>query len=297
MTIEEALAAALVDVTRGDVTFPRDFHGFPGTVHGGAVAALFHRLTLPRPPVRLRMDLRHGVPTEALLRLTTGSEGHAARLALDRDGRRLAEATLSREVEPAPDLRPLRDAWTARPAPRGIPETVPGTATCLACGSANPLGLGVRFRLDERFLWAEHPPRESYRTREGTAHPALATILLDELGWWLGALGQGECGVTTEVAITLFRPIPFAPLLAVGARDNVRADGDPRGRFCRTTGYLLTPEAEVLAAGEVRFAGSRAYTRRLLQPFLEATDLDTLARLFPSAAGLGGPPAPPAISA
>ena len=43
---------------------------------------------------------------------------------------------------------------------------------------------------------------------------------------------------------------------------------------------------EVLAAADVRFAGSRAYTKRLLEPFLQTTDLETLRRLFP---GVGSP--------
>lgn len=280
MTIDDAFREALVDAARGRITFPRDLHGFPGTVHGGAVAALFYRLTLPRTPVHLRMDLLRSVPTETPLRLTTGSAGQAARLALDQDDRHLAEATLSREALPAIDPGPVRAAWATRPVAQG---EIPGTATCLACGSANPLGLGVRFLYNARWLWRECTPPPAYRARDGSAHPALATIMLDELGWWLGALAQGECGVTTEVAITVLRPLPFGPLLVVGDRDAVRTDGDPRGRYCRASGCLLTTDGEMLAVGEVRFAGSRAYTKRLLQPFLEVTDLATLVRLFPSA--------------
>ena len=283
MTIDEGLREALAEVTRGRITFPRDFHGFPGTVHGGAVAALFYRLTLPRPPVHLRMDLMRGIPTDTPLGLTTGSSGPEARLALNQGDRRLAEATLSRETVPGADPRPVRSAWSDDRAPQG---EMPGTTTCLACGSANPLGLGVRFLFNDRFLWKEYMPRETYRARDGSAHPALATIMLDELGWWLGALAQAECGVTTEVAITMRRPLPFEPVLAIGDRGAVSVDGDPRGRYCRTAGYLFTAGGEVLAAADVRFAGSRAYTKRLLEPFLQTTDLETLRRLFP---GVGSP--------
>ena len=283
MTIDEGLQTASAEAARGQITFPRDLHGFPGTVHGGAVAALFHRLTLPRPPVHLRMDLLRGVPTDTPLRLTTGRTGPHARLALEQGERRLAEAMLSREAVPSIDPAPVMDAWTQHRSPQG---EIPGTRTCLACGSANPLGLGVRFLVNDRLLWREYTPRSGYRARDGSAHPALATIVLDELGWWLGALAQGECGVTTEVAITLFRSLPAGPLLVVGDRAAVRVDDDPRGRYCRASGYLLTPGGELLAAGDVRFAGSRAYTRRLLEPFLEATDLDTLLRFFPGAAEL-----------
>jgi hypothetical protein len=192
--------------------------------------------------------------------------------------RSLAEATLHRDGLEPPDIAPLRDRWHRD---HNAAEEVPGTTTCLACGSANPLGLGIRFLANERFLWREYTPLPTYRTRDG-AHPALALILLDELGWWLGALAQRECGVTTDVQITLFEAIPDAPLLVIGDRTAVRNDGDPRGRYSRVSGALLGPDGVLLATADVRFAGSRAYTRRLVEPFLGTTPIDALARWFPS---------------
>jgi hypothetical protein len=278
VTIDEALRQATAEAGRGVVTVPPDLHGFPGTAHGGAVAAVFHRLALPRPPVAVRLELIRGVPTGTPLGLQAGSAGATARLALTQGERVLAAATLHREGLEPPDIAPLRDRWRRD---HDDAEEVPGTTTCLACGSANPLGLGIRFLANDRFLWREHTPLPNYRIRDG-AHPALALIALDELGWWLGALAQRECGVTTEVQITLFAPIPDAPLLVIGDRTAVRDDGDPRGRYSRVSGALLGPGGELLAVSEVRFAGSRAYTRRLMEPFLGTTPIETLARWFPS---------------
>jgi hypothetical protein len=283
MTIEDALRQALADAARGRVTFARDFQGFPGTVHGGAVAALFYRVTTPKPPVHLRMDLTRGVPTETPLRLTTGSAGVVARLGLAHEERALAEAELSREDVPQIDARPTLAAWHARQGPA---DEVPGTATCLACGSENPLGLGVRFRFDGQLLWREYVPRDTYRAADGSLHAALVTIALDELGWWLGALALQECGVTTEVQVTVYRPLPVAPLLLLGDRAGVQPDADPRGRYVRTRGFLYATDGTLLAAGSVRFAGSPAYTRRLLAPFLATTPAETLYRLFPGARAL-----------
>ncbi|HEY7140014.1 MAG TPA: hypothetical protein VIE44_07955 [Methylomirabilota bacterium] len=279
MTIDKALRLAAADAAHGAVTFPADLHGFPGIAHGGAVAALFHRLALPRPPVALRVELLRGVPTATPLALRTGSEGATARLALSQNERTLAVATFQRTDLVPPDVAPLRARWAAD---RDGHEEVPGTATCLACGSANPLGLGVRFLVNGRFLWKEYVPPATYRTQDG-AHPALALILMDELGWWLGALAQRECGVTTDVRITLFEALPFAPLLVIGDRTAVAIDADdPRGRYSRASGVLLGPGGTLLAAAEVRFGGSRAYTRRLIEPFLSTTPVDDLARWFPS---------------
>jgi len=277
--IEQALRGALAHAARGDVAFARDFQGFPGTVHGGAVAGLFYRVTTPQPPVQLRMELLRGVPVETPLRLTTGSAGAVAQLALAQDDRRLAAAELARGAVPAVDPRPTLDAWAGR-RPHG---EVPATATCLACGLANPLGLGMRLSFDDRLLWCEYTPGPSYRAADGSLHPALVTIALDELGWWLGALAQQECGVTTEVGISVMEPLPFVPLLVVGDRAAVRPDDDPRGRYVRARGLVVTREGTLLASAEVRFAGSPAYTKRLLQPFLETTPHDVLFRVFPRA--------------
>ena len=280
MTIDAALQAAAVDAVRGVVTFPPELHGFPGTAHGGAVAAVFHRLALPRPPVALRVEILRGVPTGAPLGLRTGSAGATARLALHQGDRPLAEATLHREGIEPPDVAALRARWLADHA---AVEEVPGTASCLACGSSNPLGLGVRFWVSDELLWREVLPPEPSRTRDG-AHPALALILLDELGWWLGALAQRECGVTTDVRITLHDRLPMAPLLVLGDRLAVAPDDDdPRGRYSLTTGTVWGPDGSLLASATVRFAGSRAYTRRLVEPFLAGNPIEALTRWFPSA--------------
>lgn len=284
MTIDDALRVTVADAARGRIRFPDDLHGFPGVVHGGAVGAALHRLTLPRPPVELHLILRRGVPTGTDLTLRTGSTGTTAELTLVQGDRTLAEASLRREGLVAPELTALRTAWAGGPAGA---EALPGTVSCLACGSANPLGLALRMQATDRFLWAEHTPGEAYAGRPAnTAHPALALIALDELGWWLGALAQGECGVTTDVTIALYQPVPRTPLLVLGDRATVRADGDERGRFSLSQAAIFDPDGGVVAAASIRFAGSRAYTRRLLGPFLGTTGVDQLARWFPSARGL-----------
>ena len=226
------------------------------------------------------MDLVRGVPIDTRLELTAGAAGNVAKLGLAQDGRCLAQATITRGHVPPADPSSAVARWRAFSTPTG---EIPGTATCLACGAVNPLGLAIRFCFNDHLLWREYMPRETYRAHDGSLHPALAMIILDELGWWLGALRQAECGVTTEIEMTVFRPLPFAPLLVIGDRGAVRPDDAPRGRYVRAEGFLLTREGELLAAGHVRFAGSRAYTRRLVEPFLEVTDADILCELFPSA--------------
>jgi len=54
----------------------------------------------------------------------------------------------------------------------------------------------------------------------------------------------------------------------------------------RAQGWLLADDGRPLAVAEVRFAGSVAYTKRLIQPFLETTSAESFFRLFPRARNL-----------
>jgi hypothetical protein len=103
--------------------------------------------------------------------------------------------------------------------------------------------------------------------------------------------------VTTEVVVTVLRPLPFAPVLLVADRETMQADDDPRGRYVRARTWLLGADGQPLAFADVRFAGSPAYTKKLLQPFLESTSAESFFRLFPRARSLaargGSGPVPP----
>ena len=232
VTIDEALRQATADAARGVVTFPGDLHGFPGTVHGGAVAAAFHRLTLPRPPVALRVELLRGVP-----------DGDAARPPhRQRRRNRAALAPPGRPAARRGHSPPRRDHGAGRPVP---PDRVGDGQRRPGGGAGYRDVRGVR--LDEpagarRPLPLERPiplarvrsAPDLSRARAGT-HPALALILLDELAWWLGALAQQECGVTTDVHVTLFDRAP------PGA--DARPRGPHRRRERRRRARSLLPDA------------------------------------------------------
>src|SRR5262249_48244963 len=130
VTIEAALDVAAARAGRGEVVFPGDLRGFPGTVHGGAVAALRHPLTRPRPRLRLRLPPARGAPPEPPLRLGTGSVAAGARLELGQADRPLAQAEPPRQLEAPGAATPAPDPTTFGP-PEG---KMPRTPSCLACG-------------------------------------------------------------------------------------------------------------------------------------------------------------------
>lgn len=62
---------------------------------------------------------------------------------------------------------------------------------CFVCGSQNPIGLGVRFRLDGEFCRAEFTPDERHVGYEGVTHGGIVFSLLDDvMANWLWLRGE-----------------------------------------------------------------------------------------------------------
>jgi len=111
--------------------------------------------------------------------------------------------------------------------------TVPGYEFCLGCGVRNPRGAQVRFEWDEHFVWKQLSPQPHFRCGDGSLSPGYHIIVGDELGWWMGALRQGECGLSSRLVMTLGDSIPFGtPLLALG-RGRLCGHRTPRGESGR----------------------------------------------------------------
>jgi hypothetical protein len=172
----------------------------------------------------------------------------------------------------------MRRAWEA---PRRDTFTVPGYEMCLGCGFRNPRGAQVRFDCDEHFVWKRLAPQTHFRCEDGNLFPGYHIIVGDELGWWMGALRQGECGLSSRLVVTLGRTITHGrPLLALGPRASVRTS-DPKGRIWQTEALIITPDWQPVASAEVEFAGSRAFSKVMLPRFVVGRDAGSLGRAFP----------------
>lgn len=282
------------DALRGSLTFPPDLQGPPETGHGGGVAAMLFEMVrvlegeqggsvrVPRP-VRVEATLHRELPLNTPLVAEVVRAGAAWRSRILRGDRPVAEA----EVRPmAPPLPPLpsevRREWEAV---RGDAHEVPGYAYCLGCGPHNPRGAQVRFDYNERLVWKRLVPQDHFRCFDGSLFPGYLCIVCDELGWWLGVLRQGECGLSNQVAISLGDPVAHGvPLLAVGLRSAV-ATSDRKGRIWQTRVAIVTAEWEPVASAEVQFVGSPAFTKVMLPRFLSGNDAAAVQRAFPRYAG------------
>ena len=267
---------------KGRLTLAATLQGFPETAHGGGVLGAFdliaaRAMNAAGAARMLTAQIQRTIPLQTSLPLTVEASAAMVALTLGDDGKPLARCRVTRGVTEA--TRPL-NGWS------GPPEKSLGFPTargCLACGSENPIGLRVRLRFDDRWVWAEYRPSETYRAADGRIAAALFTVLLDEMAWWLGALATGEAGVTTDIHVTLHRPThPFGePLLAVGPRERVVVT-DERGHFWRTETAVLAADGTLLASGAIVFAGSRVYSKRLIPQLLKTNPPESLRPIFPT---------------
>ena len=267
---------------KGRLTLAATLQGFPETAHGGGVLGAFdliaaRAMNAAGAARMLTAQIQRTIPLQTSLPLTVEASAAMVALTLGDDGKPLARCRVTRGVTEA--TRPL-NGWS------GPPEKSLGFPTargCLACGTENPIGLRVRLRFDDRWVWSEYHPSETYRAADGGIAPALFTVLLDEMAWWLGALATGEAGVTTDIHVTLHRPTdPFGePLLAIGPRERVVVT-DERGHFWRTETAVLAADGTLLASGAIVFAGSRVYSKRLIPQLLKTNPPESLRPIFPT---------------
>jgi hypothetical protein len=288
------LEAREADRLRATVVFPPDLQGPPAVGHGGGVTAMLFELArifqeerggavrIPRP-VRIEAILHREVPLETPLQaeVVAGQDGWRCRIL--KGEAPLAEAEVRARAEPPALPSPgLRREWEAS---RENAQRVPGYEFCLACGLRNPRGVQVRFRYSDTVVWEDLRPQPHYYGTDGSLFPGFLCIVGDEIGWWLGALRQGECGLSNRVMLCLGDPVARdLPLLVLGGRSTV-VSSDPKGRIWRSQATVVSAGWRPVASVEVQFAGSRAFTKAMLPGFLPGDDPAAIRRAFPRYAG------------
>lgn len=118
-----------------------------------------------------------------------------------------------------------------------------GDDYCFGCGAANPLGLRLKFDIDEagRAAKAAFTPLNEHQGYAGITHGGIIATLLDEamlkLCWELGIPA-----VTARLEVELKRPAP------VGEELRVRSwVADDRGRVVETRSEVVNSSGELVA--------------------------------------------------
>ncbi|MBI4637314.1 MAG: hypothetical protein HY727_13280 [Candidatus Rokubacteria bacterium] len=275
------------------LTLDPAFQGLPETAHGGSVLAVFDAIAAWSGPRRVAGLYRRRVPLDVPLRLAITRTDAAVAYTLRDDSGVLADGRVSPAADddrtpprsgdpPRPRLQQPRVS-EGPPTPSGeTGHPLPVSASCLACGIDNRLGLQVRLTFDDEAVWGTWSPREAFRAPDGGLAPVALTTLLDEAAFWLGALASGESGMTTDLRVTLHRRVPLDTAIRVaGGRRTVRRHADDP-RYWTTEVAARDGRGELVAAAEITFVAVRGAARRLVNGMLSINPPDVVRRVFPA---------------
>lgn len=138
---------------------------------------------------------------------------------------------------------------------------------CFACGSRNPHGLHLEFRVEGETIVSDFMPAVEHQGFPGVLHGGIVATVLDEGLNRTSVLADHPCWTMTgRLDIRYRRYVPYGPLL------RVRAElGKQRGRMVQASGKLTLAEDEHVVFAEAQ--GS----------FMALTDevMDTLMKDYP----------------
>ena len=132
---------------------------------------------------------------------------------------------------------------------------------CFGCGSDNPHGLGMHFRIEDGRAVADFTPPAHLQGYPGHVHGGGVATMLDEaMGW--AVYGSGAWAMTARFAMRFRQPVLAGePLVVSGwvTRD--------RGRFLEVRAEARSRDGALLAEADgmfVRVRGEQAETLRRL---------------------------------
>ena len=129
---------------------------------------------------------------------------------------------------------------------------------CYACGDLNPIGLHLRFHLEDGWTVAAFTAEREHQGYPGFVHGGVVTSLLDEaMGW--ATFGQGIWALTGKLELRFRDAVPTGEPIQVRAR--IAKD---RGRTLDLIAELRDAEGKVLAeASGLLFRASGEQAERI----------------------------------
>jgi acyl-coenzyme A thioesterase PaaI-like protein len=125
---------------------------------------------------------------------------------------------------------------------------------CFGCGSLNPQGLHLDFKMEEGEVKAVFTPQQEHQGFPGYMHGGLVTTLMDEAMGWCTVFQQ-IWAVTARMNVRFREPVPLFQPATVSAR----IDKDRR-RWVTVKAEVRSQEGEILAEAEgifMRVSGER----------------------------------------
>ena len=118
---------------------------------------------------------------------------------------------------------------------------------CFGCGTRNPHGLMLDFRIEDKRAVAEYRPRAEHQGYPGLVHGGLIATMLDEaMGWAMYTLGVWA--VTGKMEVRYRQPLPLDGR-AIVSGEVVRN----RGRWLEVHGEVRSAEGRLVAESDALF--------------------------------------------
>jgi acyl-coenzyme A thioesterase PaaI-like protein len=121
---------------------------------------------------------------------------------------------------------------------------------CFACGTANPVGLKMRFYRIGNAVYSDILLAKNYEGWENMAHGGIISTILDEVMSWAIICFRKTLFVTRKMELKYVRPVP----LNMSLRARGRVMDEDRGPLIKTRGELFDDAGRMLARSVGEFA-------------------------------------------
>jgi acyl-coenzyme A thioesterase PaaI-like protein len=135
---------------------------------------------------------------------------------------------------------------------KGVKKDLPKSQGyhCFACGTSNPVGLGMSFYSLGNTVRSDMVLSEHHVGWENLAHGGIISTILDEIMGWTVIAFKRVFFVTRTIEVQYLRPVEVnSPITAIG---EIEADFSPKG--CSTKGVLLDVHGKKLAEGRAEMS-------------------------------------------
>ena len=121
---------------------------------------------------------------------------------------------------------------------------------CFACGTANPVGLKMRFYRNGNAVYSDIRLGKDFEGWENMAHGGIISTILDEVMSWAIICFRRTLFVTRKMELKYVRPVP----LNTSLRARGRVMDEDKGILIKTRGELFDDEGRILARSVGEFA-------------------------------------------
>lgn len=125
---------------------------------------------------------------------------------------------------------------------------LPYSEGCYVCGIKNPLGLKLKFHVEENKVVGEFCATENHQGYKGVVHGGVLCTLLDEAMGWAPTLRTQRMTVSAELNFRFLKSAPIGKKLIITTQVE-----EIHRRLYKSTGQISDEEGTVYVTGSGKF--------------------------------------------